>query len=94
MPRIQLRCQPDFRRDYVLHCLFDIIICIYSSDASTIVFAHARSLADSLESDIGEQESSETVKYQNKMVCRKFCIDFTSEYCLVVAVLICAYFIS
>lgn len=25
MPRIQLGCQPDFRRDYVLHCLFDII---------------------------------------------------------------------
>lgn len=38
--RIQLWCQPDFRRDYVLHCLFGIICwCIYSSSASTIACA-------------------------------------------------------
>lgn len=67
MPRIQLGCQPDFRRDYVLHCLFDIIcLCIYSSRASTIVFAHARSLA--FTRICREHESNEMTKYQNKMV--------------------------
>lgn len=73
MSRIQLWCQPDFRRNYVLHCLFDIICwCIYSSDASTIAYAiisiHSNSISRTW---VKWCDINIKIRW---LICREFCI--------------------